>query len=205
MSKGGIGLKKELRKNRRRRYKKMEKHGLFLSIKMALICYLAIFGISYMTSDTSAFYSDQSKVSQVITAGIWEDPEEAECGDEDAVSDNEINVDCENEEDELNVEDEKETEPENKEPTESEDKSNETENEKEVEVDSDAGIVEPQNPEEDDESVEESKEEKPKDDAPIEKVPEDSSDDETNTAVTKEEKTKKTEGDTNDEEESNVE
>jgi YqxM protein len=170
-------LKKELRRERRRRYKKMEKRGLFLSIKMALICYLAIFGISYMTSDTSAFYSDQSNVSQVITAGIWEDPEEAnECGDEDAISDNEINVDCENEEEDLNIE--KETETENIEPKESEDKSDDTDIEKEEKVEPDAGKEEEnQNPEED----------------------------ETNTAGTKEEKTKKTEGDTNDEEESNVE
>jgi YqxM protein len=198
-----------LGKKRRRRYKTREKHGLFIAIKMALICYLAIFGISYMTSDTSAFYSDQSKVSQVITTGIWEDPEEAnECDDEDAISDHEINVDCVNEEEDLNIE--KETETENIEPKESDD----TDIEKEEKVEPDAGKEEEnQNPEEEtqkqpekeDESLDESNENKPDDKGAGEKAPEDSSEDETNTTVTKEEKTKKTEGDTNDEEESNVE
>ena len=40
---------------------------------MALICYLAIFGVSYMTSGTSAYFSNQSEVPQMITAGTWED------------------------------------------------------------------------------------------------------------------------------------
>src|SRR5690606_789456 len=55
--------------------------GLFLSLKITCICYLAIFGTSYMTSGTSAFFSNQSTVGSSITAGIWEVPKY--CGEED--------------------------------------------------------------------------------------------------------------------------
>ena len=84
-----------MKSKRRRRYKK-KKYDLFLSLKIALICYLAIFGISYMSSDTSAYFSSQSEVSQTITAGIWEVPVVLmnQCGEEiekDAVSSEEIN------------------------------------------------------------------------------------------------------------------
>ncbi|QUW21202.1 hypothetical protein JSQ81_15510 [Sporosarcina sp. Marseille-Q4063] len=210
-------MKKELRRNRRRRYKKKEKHGLFLAIKLALICYLAIFGISYMTSNTSAYYSSQASISEIITADTWEDPDENnQCGEENeeaTASGDEINADCVDK-DEPKVEEEKVTDQENSEPGESEDKSDETDIEKEDKVDSDAGKEkENQNPKEDtqkqpdkeDESVDESNEKKPDDKAPVEKAPEDSSDDELNTTVTKEDNTKKVEGDTNEQEEGSVE
>lgn len=67
-----------MKTKRRRRYKK-KKYDLFLISKIALICYLAIFGVGYITSDTSAYYSSQSEISQIITAGIWEVTDNA-CG-----------------------------------------------------------------------------------------------------------------------------
>ena len=65
--KGGIGL----RSKRSHRYKK-KKNDLFLILKITLICYLTIYGIGYMTSDTSAYFSNQSEVTQIFTAGTWE-------------------------------------------------------------------------------------------------------------------------------------
>lgn len=70
-----------MKNKRRRRYKK-KKYDLYLISKIALICYLAIFGVGYMSSDTSAYLSSQSEVSEVITASIWEVPEVLNgCGD----------------------------------------------------------------------------------------------------------------------------
>ncbi|MEK3952553.1 SipW-dependent-type signal peptide-containing protein [Psychrobacillus sp. FSL K6-1464] len=63
-----------MKSKRRRRYKR-KKYDFILISKIALICYLAIFGLGYLTSDTSAYLSSQSEVSQTITAGIWEVPE----------------------------------------------------------------------------------------------------------------------------------
>ncbi|MER2071628.1 MAG: SipW-dependent-type signal peptide-containing protein [Psychrobacillus sp.] len=93
-----------MRSKRRRRYKK-KKYDLFLISKIALICYLAIFGIGYMSSDTSAYFSSQSEISQTITAGIWEVPKEIVngCGKEDTIDD------VSNEETEVNLEDKGET------------------------------------------------------------------------------------------------
>ena len=159
-------------------YKKSK--GLFIVFKMALICYLVIFGISYITSDTSANFSNQSEVSQTITAGVWENPVN-QCGEEneeDAVSGDEINVDCGNEEEE---EEEEESMIEDE-----EDKSSETDIEKEDKSDLDTGDEEEhQNPEEDEqkqpddegESVNESDEKEPNDSDSIEsRESEDSSD-----------------------------
>lgn len=72
-----------MKSKRRRRYKK-KKYDFILISKIALICYLAIFGLSYLTSDTSAYFSSQSEVSETITAGIWEVPEVLvnACGEE---------------------------------------------------------------------------------------------------------------------------
>lgn len=72
-----------MKSKRRRRYKK-KKYDFILISKIALICYLAIFGLGYLTSDTSAFFSSQSEVSETITAGIWEVPEVLvnACGEE---------------------------------------------------------------------------------------------------------------------------
>ena len=160
-------------------YKKSK--GLFIVFKMALICYLVIFGISYITSDTSANFSNQSEVSQTITAGVWENPVN-QCGEEneeDAVSGDEINVDCGNEEEEEEEEEESMIEDE-------EDKSSETDIEKEDKSDLDTGDEEEhQNPEEDEqkqpddegESVNESDEKEPNDSDSIEsRESEDSSD-----------------------------
>ncbi|MEO4054507.1 hypothetical protein [Solibacillus sp. CAU 1738] len=61
-----IGLKPRPR----RRYKK-KKHDLILYLKIALICYLTIFGVGYMSSDTSAYLSSQVEFSETITAGEW--------------------------------------------------------------------------------------------------------------------------------------
>lgn len=85
-----------MKSKRRRRYKK-KKYDLFLISKIALICYLAIFGVGYMSSNTTAYYSSQSEVSQIITAGTWEVPEVLinGCGEEDTideVSNEAINV-----------------------------------------------------------------------------------------------------------------
>ncbi|MFC5604736.1 hypothetical protein [Sporosarcina koreensis] len=81
--------RKRKRQERRRRYKK-NYEGLFLSIKIACICYLTIFGTSYMSSGTSAFFSSQNTVSSTITAGIWN-----YCGEEDDidVASSEISID----------------------------------------------------------------------------------------------------------------
>ena len=67
----------------RGRYKK-RKHDLILYLKIALIFYLTIFGVGYMSSDTSAYLSSQSEFSETVTAGIWEDPEVLinACGEE---------------------------------------------------------------------------------------------------------------------------
>lgn len=91
----------------RRRYKK-KKYDLFLVFKIALICYLAIFGVGYMSSDTSAYFSNQSEVSQTITAGTWEDPQ---CGEDDgnskdAISNGENETECEDVDDKSQVIDE---------------------------------------------------------------------------------------------------
>ena len=67
-----------MKSKRRRRYKKKQ-YDFFLISKIVLICYLAIFGIGYLSSDTSAYYSSQSEITQIITAGIWE--EETKCGE----------------------------------------------------------------------------------------------------------------------------
>lgn len=61
-----IGLKPRPRG----RYKK-KKHDLILYLKIALICYLTIFGVGYMSSDTSAYLSSQVEFSETITAGEW--------------------------------------------------------------------------------------------------------------------------------------
>ena len=67
----------------RRRYKK-RKHDLILYLKIALICYLTIFGVGYISSDTSAYLSSKSEFSNTMTAGIWEVPEVLvnACGEE---------------------------------------------------------------------------------------------------------------------------
>lgn len=71
-----------MKSKRRRRYKK-KKYDFFLISKIALICYLAIFGVGYMSSNTTAYYSSQSEVSETITAGTWEVPEVINgCGEE---------------------------------------------------------------------------------------------------------------------------
>ncbi|MDY0404815.1 amyloid fiber anchoring/assembly protein TapA [Virgibacillus sp. 179-BFC.A HS] len=54
-----------------------KKRGLFLILKIMIVCYLIVFGISFMTSDTSAYLSSQSKVSGEITAGEWEVADES--------------------------------------------------------------------------------------------------------------------------------
>ena len=68
----------------RGRYKKKER-DLILYLKITLICYLAIFGVAYMSSDTSANFSSQSVLTGAITADIWEVPEvpAIACGMED--------------------------------------------------------------------------------------------------------------------------
>lgn len=71
-----------MKNKRRRRYKK-KKYDFFLISKIALIGYLAIFGVGYMSSDTSAYLSSQSEISQTITAGFWENPKVLNgCGEE---------------------------------------------------------------------------------------------------------------------------
>lgn len=67
----------------KRRYKK-RKHDLILYLKIALICYLTIFGVGYISSDTSAYLSSKSEFSNTMTAGIWEVPEVLvnACGEE---------------------------------------------------------------------------------------------------------------------------
>lgn len=71
----------------RGRYKK-KKRDLILYLKITLICYLAIFGVAYMSSDTSANFSSQSVLTGAITADIWEVPEipAIACGMEDSTA-----------------------------------------------------------------------------------------------------------------------
>lgn len=71
----------------RGRYKK-KKRDLLLYLKITLICYLAIFGVAYMSSDTSANFSSQSVLTGAITADIWEVPEipAIACGMEDSTA-----------------------------------------------------------------------------------------------------------------------
>lgn len=97
-----------MRKKRRRRYQQKQ-HNLFLITKIALIFYLTIFGIGYMSSETSAYLSSQSGVSQMITAGVWEEESVGECDkdiDENVLLDDGINVDCEDEDNEVEEENE---------------------------------------------------------------------------------------------------
>jgi len=61
-----------LKNKRRRRYKK-KKVDLILILKIATIFYLTIFGVNYVSSDTAAYHNSQSEVTQIITAGVWEE------------------------------------------------------------------------------------------------------------------------------------
>ncbi|MFD1928589.1 hypothetical protein ACFSFY_11165 [Sporosarcina siberiensis] len=69
-----------MRGKRRRRYKKNNRIIIF-NLKIALICYTTIFGVSFMSNETSAFLSSQTEISQGITAGVWVVPELDECGE----------------------------------------------------------------------------------------------------------------------------
>ena len=100
-----------MKSKRRRRYKK-KKYDFILISKIALICYTAIYGLGYLTSDTSAYFSSRSEVTQTITAGIWEVPEVLvnACGEEYTIdvvpskeveSNDENKVDCENKDENL--------------------------------------------------------------------------------------------------------
>lgn len=91
--------RKRKRLERRRRYKKKEQSHL-LRIKIALICYTTIFGISYLTSDTIAYIHSESEVSGLITAGTWEIPEEIvelidPCSEAEETVDADSEADCE--------------------------------------------------------------------------------------------------------------
>ena len=104
-----------MKSKRRRRYKK-KKHDLLLYSKIALICYLSIFGISYMSSDTSAYFTNQSEFSQIITVGKWEVPDVLVdgCGKEytiDEVSNEETNDVLEDKDDNAIEESEKDVIP----------------------------------------------------------------------------------------------
>lgn len=59
-----------------RSYRK--KYGpLLIGIKTMVICYLVLFSVSYLTSDTVAYFNDPKQVSNIlITAGVWEDEDE---------------------------------------------------------------------------------------------------------------------------------
>lgn len=63
-----------MKPRQRGRYKK-KKRDLILYLKITLIFYLAFFGVAYMSSDTSAYLSSRSVITETITAGIWEVPE----------------------------------------------------------------------------------------------------------------------------------
>ncbi|MDY0393892.1 amyloid fiber anchoring/assembly protein TapA [Virgibacillus halophilus] len=65
-----------LRKKRIRTFREKNRVMLLL-LKCIVVCYVAVFGVSYITSDTSAYYSKQTKVSQKITAGTWEEADES--------------------------------------------------------------------------------------------------------------------------------
>lgn len=68
---------------RSKRVKKFRSRNrpLEIVIKVALICYVVIFSVSYLTSGTSAYFSSHQQVNPVITAGDWE-TEQPEDSDE---------------------------------------------------------------------------------------------------------------------------
>jgi len=186
---------------------------------------VTLFGISYISSETSAHLSSQSEVSQLITAGIWVIPVEltpvppdqcdgeskVEPNDKKAVSNEEIQVDCgDKAEKDEGIEGEKATDPVNEEINESEnvdDKADVDVNiEKEQETPVDDVETQPDAPDE----VNKSNEQKPDEKKSVEsKAPEAGSekkiDEELNAIVKPEENTEKSEGDSNEKAESNEE
>ena len=164
-----------MKSKRRRRYKK-KKPNILLRLKIALIFYVAIFGVGYMSSDTTAYLSSQSEVSQTITAE-WEVPVVStpgldSCGDAD--SSEESMVDCEDiddmpvegEEKDQATEDEIATEQENQKSDELGNADNEGGNEADLDVDTEMKQEIPEvddqiQPNGQDESINESNENKP--------------------------------------------
>lgn len=67
-----------MRRKRKRRILKKRHQGLFMSLKLAIIGYLVIFSVSYMSTGTSAYLSSQAVVSDMIIAGVWGCSEETE-------------------------------------------------------------------------------------------------------------------------------
>ncbi|MBO0588885.1 SipW-dependent-type signal peptide-containing protein [Sporosarcina sp. E16_8] len=83
-------------KSKRRRKPRKKNYGLLLPLKLALVCYLAIFGVGYLTSNTSAYLTSQAEISQTITADVSAILMN-QCGEEiekDVVTSEEIEEDC---------------------------------------------------------------------------------------------------------------
>ena len=211
---------------------KDKRHRFSLTLKIALICFVTMFGINYMSSDTSAYLSSQSEVTQIITAGIWEIPvdpapdvlgqcdEESKVepedkdqksnleNDKEAVASEEIQVDCDDIDGEPKVEDEKATDQENEEKKELENVEDKTDldvdTEKEQGTSVDVVETKPNAPDEGNKSNEQKSDEKKSVES---KAPEVSSekkiDEELNAIVKPEENTKEAEGDSNEEKENN--
>lgn len=65
---GGI----EIRTLRSRKFRKKHR-GLMIVIQLAAIWYVAILSLSYLTSQTGAYFNDRHTITGVIQAGIWEE------------------------------------------------------------------------------------------------------------------------------------
>jgi YqxM protein len=68
--------KGEVAKIRNLRMKKFGKKnwGLLTTIKLIGIWYICVFIVSFLTSNTTAFFNDSEEVTGIIQAGIWESP-----------------------------------------------------------------------------------------------------------------------------------
>lgn len=60
----------DLRSKRVRKFR-AKNRPLEIMIKLVLICYIAIFSVSYLTAGTSAYFSSSEELNPVIAAGDW--------------------------------------------------------------------------------------------------------------------------------------
>lgn len=69
----------DLRSKRVRKFR-TKNRPLEIMIKLTIICYIVIFSVSYLTTGTSAYFSDIEEINPVIIAGEWEQWDESSLG-----------------------------------------------------------------------------------------------------------------------------
>jgi YqxM protein len=50
-----------------------KRYGFILSVQILTICYTLVIGTAFLTSNTEAYFNDNSQVTGIIQAGFWED------------------------------------------------------------------------------------------------------------------------------------